>query len=81
VSSEALAPFTRQGLGVQIGEVDDEDNEPPVPAGLGALDEPLRALVDFFGLDADLVAVAAEREAEAAKRRKLRLQLMFSGCR
>jgi hypothetical protein len=47
-------------LGVQVGEVDDEDGEPPVPPGLGALDEPLRALVDFFGLDADLIAVAAE---------------------
>jgi hypothetical protein len=47
-------------LGVQIGEVEVEDNEPPVPRGLGAPDEPLQALVDFFGLDADLIAVAAE---------------------
>ena len=27
-------------LGVQVGEVEDEDIEPPVPPGLGALDEP-----------------------------------------
>lgn len=47
-------------LGVQMGEVEDEDNEPPVPPGLGALDESLHALVDFFGLNADLIVVAAE---------------------
>jgi hypothetical protein len=47
-------------LGVQVGEV--EDSEPPVPPGLGALDEPLHALVDLFGLDADPIAAAAAAE-------------------
>lgn len=34
--------------------------EPPVPAGLGSLSAPQRALADFLRLDADLLAVAAE---------------------
>jgi hypothetical protein len=55
-------------LGVQAGEVEDEDSEPPVPPGLGALDEPLRTLVDFFGLDADLITVAAEHSGPQGAR-------------
>ena len=42
---------------------DDEDEdteEPPVPAGLGSLTAPQRALADFLGLDPDLLDVAAE---------------------
>ena len=39
---------------------DEEDLEPPVPAGLGALTEAQRALADFLRLDRDLLAVAAE---------------------
>jgi len=39
--------------------VDDEDTEPPVPAGLGSLSAGLRAIVDFFEIDEDLIAVAA----------------------
>ncbi|NCC36486.1 MAG: hypothetical protein EOM24_31410, partial [Chloroflexia bacterium] len=35
--------------------------EPPVPAGLGQLDEALQALVEFFGIDRDLIAAAAEQ--------------------
>jgi hypothetical protein len=34
--------------------------EPPVPPGLGQLDAPLRALMEFLELDQDLVAAAAE---------------------
>ena len=34
--------------------------EPPVPAGLGSLTAPQRALADFLRLDSDLLAVAAE---------------------
>src|SRR5262249_56524337 len=33
--------------------------EPPVPAGLGDLSAGLQAVVDFFGIDEDLIAVAA----------------------
>ena len=46
-------------LALQSDEVDDEDTEPPVPAGLGNLSASLQAVVDFFGIDEDLIAVAA----------------------
>ena len=46
-------------LAVQSDQVDDEDTEPPVPAGLGHLSAPLRSIVDFLEIDEDLVAVAA----------------------
>ncbi len=46
-------------LALQSDEVDDEDTEPPVPAGLGNLSASLQALVDFFEIDEDLIAVAA----------------------
>ncbi|MEU6997237.1 hypothetical protein [Nonomuraea sp. NPDC046570] len=38
--------------------------EPPVPAGLGTLTAPQRALADFLRLDSDLLAVAADGCAE-----------------
>jgi hypothetical protein len=47
-------------LCVQGRELDDEEPEPPVPAGLGDLSGPLRALGDFLRLDPDLLAAAAE---------------------
>lgn len=46
-------------LAVQSDDVDDEDTEPPVPAGLGDLSAPLQAIVDFLEIDEDLIAVAA----------------------
>ena len=46
-------------LALQSDEVDDEDTEPPVPAGLGDLSAGLQAVVDFFEIDEDLIAVAA----------------------
>jgi hypothetical protein len=46
-------------LAIQSDEVDDEDTEPPVPAGLGNLSAALQAVVDFFEIDEDLIAVAA----------------------
>ncbi len=46
-------------LALQSDEVDDEDTEPPVPAGLGNLSASLQALVDFFEVDEDLIAVAS----------------------
>jgi hypothetical protein len=47
-------------LALQSGEMDDEDPEPPVPAGLGNLSASLQAVVDFFQIDEDLIAVAAQ---------------------
>jgi hypothetical protein len=52
-------------LAIQSDEVDDEDTEPPVPAGLGNLSAALQAVVDFFEIDEDLIAVAAASSASA----------------
>jgi hypothetical protein len=46
---------------VQSGELNADEPEPPVPPGLGALSEPLKALADFLYVGADLIAVAAVR--------------------
>ncbi len=45
---------------IQSDDVDDEDTEPPVPAGLKELSASLRAAADFLDIDEDLLAVAAE---------------------
>jgi hypothetical protein len=50
-------------LCVQNRELDDDDVEPPVPAGLGRLTGPLKSLADFLRLDADLLAAAAGASA------------------
>jgi hypothetical protein len=46
-------------LCVQNGQVPDKQLEPPVPAGLGRLSASLGSLIDFLGIDEDLVAAAA----------------------
>lgn len=46
-------------LGVQVGDVAKNAKEPPLPAGLGELTEPLEAFIDILGIDRDLVAAAA----------------------
>lgn len=43
-----------------LGDEDEEAVEPPVPAGLGSLTAPQRALADFLRVDPDLLAVAAQ---------------------
>ena len=50
-------------LCVQNGEVRDKQPEPPVPAGLNQLSASLGSLIDFLGIDKDLVAVAAANSA------------------
>ena len=50
-------------LRVQNGEVPDKQLEPPVPAGLGQLSASLGSLIDFLGIDEDLVAAAAGNSA------------------
>jgi hypothetical protein len=47
-------------LAVQMEEVDDGKPEPPVPAGLRHLSEPLERLVEFLGIDENLLDSAAE---------------------
>lgn len=51
-------------LAVQFQEVPDEAPEPPVPPGLGKLTAALGCLADFLGIDADLIAAAAERSPD-----------------
>jgi hypothetical protein len=46
-------------LGVQGDEFSDEVLEPPVPPGLGKLSAPLHSLIEFLGIDQELVEVAA----------------------
>jgi hypothetical protein len=47
-------------MGIQWDHVEDDDTEPPVPAGLADLSAGLRAVADFLEIDEDLIAVAAE---------------------
>lgn len=51
--------------GVDRG-ADDAAMEPPVPAGLGSLDGPLKALAGLLGIDDSLLAAAAEASAGVA---------------
>jgi hypothetical protein len=46
-------------LALESDEVEFEETEPPVPAGLGNLSAGLRAIVDFLQIDEDLIAAAA----------------------
>jgi hypothetical protein len=46
-------------MGIQWDHVDDEDTEPPVPAGLKELSGALAAIAGFLDIDEDLIAVAA----------------------
>lgn len=50
-------------LAVQAGEVDDDDAEPPVPAGLGRLTAAQEAMIEILRIDADLIAAAASGSA------------------
>lgn len=46
-------------LRVQNGEIEENELEPPVPAGLGELHAPLQSFVDFLRVDFDLLQAAA----------------------
>ncbi|HEX5995711.1 MAG TPA: hypothetical protein VFY84_11265 [Jiangellales bacterium] len=51
---------------VQSLELDDDEPEPPVPAGLGMLDASLTAVAEFLCIDPDLIAAAAAASAQTA---------------
>ncbi|WP_339137677.1 MAG: hypothetical protein WGN25_06180 [Candidatus Electrothrix sp. GW3-4] len=44
----------------QMDELEDDEEEPPVPANLGNLNASLESFADFMRLDKDLIQVAAE---------------------
>ena len=50
-------------LSAQNGEFASDDLEPAVPAGLGELSAPLHSLIEFLGIDEDLIEVAASASA------------------
>ncbi|MGS2617641.1 hypothetical protein ACVCAH_24420 [Micromonospora sp. LZ34] len=47
-------------------ELDDDEPEPPVPAGMSTLDAPLTAVANFLCVDPDLIAAAAAASAQTA---------------
>lgn len=55
----SLAWLKAISIGAELEE-DEDPVEPPLPAGLKKLSAPLKSLVDFFEIDDDLIAVAAE---------------------
>jgi hypothetical protein len=55
-----LSALTTWELQEDDEEAYQEELEPPVPAGLGYLTAPQRALADFLRVDADLLAAAAQ---------------------
>jgi hypothetical protein len=50
---------------VQSGELDEADEEPPCPPGLGSRAAPLEAFVEFMRIDCDPLEVAAAGSPEA----------------
>jgi hypothetical protein len=53
-------------LALQSGEIDEDQVEPPVPAGLAQLTAAQEAMVEFLRIDVDLVAAAARGSVNAA---------------
>ena len=66
MSGDLRAPYLLWLLGVQAEQLDEEELEPPVPAGLRALTGSQTALAEFLRLDRDLIAAAAESREQQA---------------
>lgn len=54
-------------LAVTADDLDDDAEEPPVPAGLGELTATQEAMVEFLRIDVDLVSAATSASAAVAK--------------
>ncbi|RWX43932.1 hypothetical protein H206_03336 [Candidatus Electrothrix aarhusensis] len=52
---------------VQMDEIEDDEEEPPVPANLGNLNASLESFANFMRLDKDLIQVAAEKSIAEQK--------------
>ena len=57
---------------VRSGELEDDEPEPPVPPGMGALSAPLKALAQFLYIREDLIQVAAARSQPVNEEATLR---------
>jgi hypothetical protein len=55
-------------LCIQNGEIDDDEVEPCVPANLEELSASERSFADFFGIDRDLLEVAARRSSRSSRK-------------
>lgn len=66
INGDLRAPYLAWLLCAQCGELDEDEQEPPVPSGLKNLSAALDCLVEFLRLDPDLVAIAA-KQSEAQK--------------
>jgi len=55
-------------LRLQSGELGDDELEPPVPAGLGALSGAQQAMAEFLRIDEALLATAAEHSPRVPRR-------------
>jgi len=67
-------------LSAQSGDLDDEEIEPPLPAGLGHLSASLEGLVEFLRIDPDLLQIAAQASAplEARTRKPAEIRAWLS---
>jgi hypothetical protein len=54
-------------LALSTDDLDDDDEEPPVPAGLAELTAAQEAMVEFLRIDVDLVSAATSASAAVAK--------------
>jgi hypothetical protein len=59
----------------QNDALEEDQPEPAPPPGLRTLNEPLKSLVEFLGIDADLLDLAAERSADPKQTAPSREQL------
>lgn len=54
---------------VYEGDIPEDDVEPPVPAGLRTLSQPLECFANFLGIDLDLLAAAGEESQDESQLR------------
>lgn len=71
INGDLRALYLAWLLNVQYKEFDENDVEPPMPAGLKKLSAPLKALADFLHIDASLIRAAAIQSRSATDRRRL----------
>jgi hypothetical protein len=53
------------GVSPEYAEIDEDEEEPPVPPGLGKLGRPLQTMCRVFGIDEDLLQAAAKASGKS----------------